>query len=82
MNSRIDFTAYRHPVLAVGCPTCRSGPGSPCKRPSEHKAADFHSRRKTIADLAFIAQHGEDASIERTERGWRIDPRGRLEQAS
>lgn len=49
-----------------------------CRRPSGHKAADFHARRKAEADRRFVAQHGASASIERTETGWRIDPEGRI----
>ena len=33
--------------------------------------------RKREADRIFIEQHGERASIDRTEDGWVIDPNGR-----
>jgi hypothetical protein len=72
-----DFTGFWHPVLAVACPDRRKGVGVMCMRPSGHRAADFHRARKAAADDAFIARHGEDASIERTESGWVIDPGGR-----
>lgn len=49
-----------------------------CRRPSGHKAADFHARSKAEADRHFIDRHGADASIERTGDGCRIDPQGRL----
>jgi hypothetical protein len=49
-----------------------------CRRPSGHKAADFHARRKDDVDRHFIDRHGADASIERTADGWRIDPKGRI----
>ncbi len=42
----IDFTAWSHPVLAVACPSCARRAGVMCRRPSGHKAADFHARRK------------------------------------
>ena len=71
-----DFEAHRHPVLAVGCPDCGKRPGVMCYRPSGHNASDFHRRRKDLADAMFITQHGEQASIERTAEGWRIDPFG------
>jgi hypothetical protein len=71
-----DFTALSHPVLAVACPDCRREIGVMCVRPSGHRAADFHRARKTAADEAFIARHGEDAAIKRTETGWIIDPGG------
>ena len=74
----IDFTAWSHPVLAVACPSCGRRGGVLCRRPSGHKAADFHARRKAEADRHFIDRHGADASIERAGDGWQIDPRGRL----
>ncbi len=52
-----------------------------CRRPSGHKAADFHARRKVDADRHFVDWHGADASIERTADGWRIDPKGRVPEA-
>jgi len=73
-----DFTAWSHPVLAVACPSCGRRVGVMCRRPSGHKAADFHARRKADADRHFVDRHGADASIERTVDGWRIDPQGRL----
>lgn len=73
----VDFTAYRHPVLAVPCPTCRAGVGAWCKRPSGHRAADLHDARGAAADRAFIRQHGATASIKRDGSGWIIDPHGR-----
>lgn len=71
-----DFTAYRHPVLAVACPTCRKRAGVMCIRPSGHGASDFHGPRKAEADRQFIEQHGERAAIYRDGEGWRIDPFG------
>lgn len=73
----IDFTAWSHPVLAVACPSCGRRAGVMCRRPSGHKAADFHARRKTEADRHFIDRHGAD-SIEHTGDGWRINPQGRF----
>lgn len=73
-----DFTTHRHPVLAVGCPTCCKPPGVWCRRPSGHRAGDLHQGRKAEADRVFIAQHGGTASILRTAAGWQIDPRGRI----
>lgn len=72
----IDFTAFSHPVLAVACPDCGKRSGVMCVRPSGHRASDFHRARKAEADRAFIARHGEAASIERTPDGWRVDPDG------
>jgi len=72
-----NFTAHRHPVLAVRCPDCRKAVGVWCIRPSGHKANDLHHSRKAEADRAFIDQHGPQASVERTEDGWIIDPLGR-----
>lgn len=72
-----DFTAHKHPVLAVPCPDCAARAGAWCARPSEHKAMDLHGRRRQAADQVFIQQHGEDASIERDGAGWVIDPTGR-----
>lgn len=73
-----DFTAHRHPVLAVRCPDCGRAPGVWCRRPSGHKASDFHHSRKVEADRVFIDQHGPDASILRDGDGWIIDPSWRV----
>jgi hypothetical protein len=75
---RADFTAHRHPVLAVACPDCRARVGVWCVRPSAHKAADLHAARRAAADERFIAQHGGSAWIERLDddAGWRIHPHG------
>lgn len=75
----IEFTAFKHPVLAVPCPDCRRPPGAMCSRPSGHRATDFHAARKAAADAAFIAQHGPSATIIPTNAGkWIVDPRGQL----
>ncbi|WP_299846865.1 hypothetical protein [uncultured Paracoccus sp.] len=76
-SSAVDFTAYRHPVLAVPCPSCHASVGAWCKRPSGHRAADLHDARGVDADRAFIRQHGADAAIRRDGTGWIIDPHGR-----
>ncbi|MEM8759215.1 MAG: hypothetical protein AAGE83_02680 [Pseudomonadota bacterium] len=76
-----DFTAYPHPVLAVPCPDCGKRAGAWCVRPGGHRAADLHRARKTEADRVFIAEHGLDASIERTPEGWVIDPIGCADRA-
>ncbi|AUH35663.1 hypothetical protein CUV01_18875 (plasmid) [Paracoccus tegillarcae] len=73
----MDFTAWRHPVLAVPCPTCRASIGAWCKRPSGHRAADLHDERGADADRAFIRQHGASAAIRRDGAGWIIDAHGR-----
>lgn len=73
-----DFTAHRHPVLAVRCPDCGKAAGLWCIRPSGHRATDLHASRRAEADRLFISQHGERASIERTADGWHINPAGRL----
>lgn len=72
-----DFTAHRHPVLAVACPDCRVGAGIWCRRPSGHKASEFHLTRRAAADRAFVDQHGADASIEHEAGSWMVDPSGR-----
>mgnify|MGYP007100929122 CR=1 FL=1 len=77
-----DFTAHRHPVLAVRCPTCGKAPGLWCRRPSghranDHRANDLHAARRAEADRQFIAQHGDLAAIIHAASGWLIDPRGR-----
>ena len=76
-SSAVDFTAYRHPVLAVSCPTCCASVGAWCKRPSGHRAADLHDVRGADADQAFIRQHGAGATIRCDGAGWIIDPHGR-----
>ncbi|WP_300043324.1 hypothetical protein [uncultured Paracoccus sp.] len=72
-----DFTAYRHPVLAVPCPTCAAAAGAWCRRPSGHKAAQLHNERRADADSAFILQHGTFAAIRRDGTAWIIDAHGR-----
>lgn len=49
----IDFTKFKHPVLAVACPDCKARAGAWCKRPSGHKAMDLHGSRKQAADVAW-----------------------------
>lgn len=73
-----DFTAHKHPVLAVRCPDCGGAPGLWCRRPIGHWAMDFHLSRKAAADRVFIEQHGPDASIIRYGDSWIIDPEGRV----
>lgn len=73
-----DFTAHRHPVLAVPCPACAAAEGRWCLRPCGHMASELHRDRCVQADEALIATHGPDASITRDGEGWIIDPRGRL----
>ena len=58
-----DFTAHKHPVLAVPCGDCRATAGAWCTRPSGHRAADLHLSRRIAADRTFIVQHGPDATI-------------------
>lgn len=72
-----DFTAHRHPVLAVRCPTCGTAPDLWCRRPSGHKASDLHATRRAEADRVFIEQHGPTAAIIQAASGWMIDPRVR-----
>ena len=52
----VDFTAYRHPVLAVACPTCGAKRGVWCRRPSGHKASHLHRARGALADDAWERQ--------------------------
>lgn len=68
---RVDFEAHRHPVEAVPCMTCDAKPGTFCQRPSQHKAAEYHAARASLADAVFIEQHGEAAWIERHADGSR-----------
>jgi hypothetical protein len=58
MSDRIDFTAYRHPVLAVACPRCNAGVNAHCKRPSGHQGnfVEPHSERKRQADEIWERQ--------------------------
>lgn len=42
----------RDPVREVPCPDCRARVGSPCKRPSGHKASSPHNARDIAADRA------------------------------
>lgn len=67
-GGKVDFTAFRHPVLAVACPTCRARVGAWCKRPSGHRASHFHAARKAEADRVWELQG--DPPITRTTTGW------------
>lgn len=67
--SRLDFTAHKHPVLAVACPNCGARIGAWCKRPSGHKAMwSAHAARKREADRIWEA--GSYPLILRTRSGW------------
>ena len=66
--AKVDFTAFRHPVLAVACPTCQARIRTWCKRPSGHRASDFHSSRKAEADRIWESQG--DPPIRRMATGW------------
>lgn len=50
------FTRYRHPVLAVACPSCRAKVGAWCKRPSGHKARHLHRKRGRDADRLWLEE--------------------------
>lgn len=67
-GGKVDFTAFRHPILAVTCPSCRVRAGAWCKRPSGHRASDFHASRKAEADRVWELQG--DPPIKRTATGW------------
>ncbi len=46
-----NVTWSRDPVLEVACPGCKANVGTPCKRPSGHKAwGNFHAARDILAD--------------------------------
>jgi len=66
--AKVDFTALRHPVLAVACSRCHARAGSWCKRPSGHRASDLHVSRKAEADRIWEIQG--DPPIRRTATGW------------
>lgn len=74
--TKLDFTAHKFPALVVPCPTCHKRAGVMCVRPSEHQATTPHAARGKLADEAFIAQHGKDASVDLTPQGYVIDPTG------
>jgi len=67
----VDFTAHRHPSMAVACPTC--GAGAWCKRPSGHRAwGSFHKERHQVADRVWY--EGGYPAIEATEAGFAYRP--------
>lgn len=72
-----DFTAHRHPALAVRCPDCARPPGLWCRSPDGQMRNHLHRARQAEADRQFIEAHGPDATIERDAQGWIINPRGR-----
>ncbi|MEO9652330.1 MAG: hypothetical protein ABJE99_06110 [Roseobacter sp.] len=72
-----DFCAHKHPVLAVSCPVCKSRAGARCIWPSGQASNGYHLSRRAEADRVFIEHYGPDASIERIDGTWTIDPRGR-----
>ena len=67
-----DFTAHRHPVLAVPCPDCGAPVGAYCTRPSGHRASDFHTARKLDADRVWYEE--EYPPVLRTPDGWAYGP--------
>lgn len=71
MADRVDFTAHAHPVLAVRCPQCGSGPGAWCQRPSGHRGrfVGAHAARKQEADRVWEAQ-GDPLIIRLEGGGW------------
>ncbi len=71
-----DFTAHRHPALAVGCPTCGKAPDEWCCGANGQLSRDLHKARQAEADRQFIEQHGCEAAIMHAASGWLIDPRG------
>lgn len=50
LNTGCGKSWPRDPVLEVACPDCRQPVGSPCRRPSGHKAAEPHAARDILAD--------------------------------
>jgi hypothetical protein len=38
---------------------------------------DLHTARRTVADRAFMEQHGPEASISLVDGRWTVDPLGR-----
>nr|WP_010400474.1 hypothetical protein [Paracoccus sp. TRP] len=68
-----DFTAFRHPALAVPCPVCRARVGIWCGNSIGLPSAELHTARGIEAERAFIDQHGPDAAIIRAATGWQID---------
>lgn len=44
----------RDPALEIECPDCRAPIGSPCKRPSGHRASRLHNARDAAAMAAGI----------------------------
>jgi hypothetical protein len=72
-----DFTAHRHPALAVPCPDCHRAPGLWCRTPHGQMRNHLHRARQAEADRQFIEAHGPDAIIFHDGAGWSINPRGR-----
>jgi hypothetical protein len=35
---------------SIECPHCHAGPGSPCRRPSGHRASRLHAARIELAE--------------------------------
>lgn len=46
----VDAIAGTTCPRAVTCPDCSAPPGSPCKRPSGHKAMTLHMSRVLLAE--------------------------------
>ena len=70
-----DFTAHRHPVMTVPCPACRAAPGTWCRRPSGHRAAELHMFRTGArsAPSARLWPLGRDPA---GSRYWPLGDRG------
>lgn len=67
-GTKVDFTAFRHPILAVACPDCDAKAGVGCKRPSGHNVwGKPHAARTQLADL--VHQDQGDPAIINITRG-------------
>ena len=64
-----DVTTHRHPVLAA--------PGTWCRRPSGHRAAELHMVRTGPAFLAFSFSYGPLAKIRQDADTGRWEIKGR-----
>lgn len=68
------YTAFRHPMLAVPCPSCAQPAGSPCLRPGGRRAVTMHVARRCLMQHLFRIDHGEEARLVQTGSGWIIEP--------
>lgn len=70
-----NFSAHRHPYLAVTCPTCGVAAGRDCNGPTGSRA--IQKTRAIEAEALFLQAFGPYAAMMRDGDTWLIDRQAR-----